>query len=67
MTSGLVKTKRGGGGRLGKGANDNISNALKGRIVGKKDTRGKGQKCYHKTKTKKQKKNEMFCACLNPE
>ena len=38
MTSGLVKTKRGGGG--GEGANHNFSNALKERIVGKIDKRG---------------------------
>ena len=38
MTSGFVKTKRGGG---GKGANHNFSSALKGRIVAKADKRRK--------------------------
>ena len=40
MTSGVVKTRRGKWG-WGKGANHNFSNALKGRIVGKLDKKGK--------------------------
>ena len=55
MTSGFVKTKRGG---WGKGANHNFSSALKGRIVAKQIKDERSEKCYRDKKKKK--KNHIY-------